>query len=84
MEGFSSNYGFDAIGIAVMGQYHPVGIILSALLFAMLRVGANGMQRSVGVPLPVFYILQGIIIICVIVSNYFVQRIMDSMVEGRA
>lgn len=82
--GFSNSYGFDAIGIAVMGQYNPVGIILSAFLFAALRVGTSSMQRGVGVPLPMLYILQGIIVIAVIISNYFVRKIMDSMVEGRS
>lgn len=84
MVGFSNNYGFDAIGIAVMGQYNPIGIILASFLFAALRVGTSSMQRGVGVPLPLLYILQGVIIIAVIVSNYFVRKIMDSMVEGRA
>ena len=84
LDGFTGGMGFDAIGIAVMGQYHPVGIILSAFLFAALRVGAGAMQRGVGVPLPLVYILQGIIIVSVIVSAYFVRRISDSMVEGRA
>ena len=83
MVGFSNNYGFDAIGIAVMGQYSPVGIILSSFLFAALRVGTNSMQRGVGVPLPILYVLQGIIIIAVIVSNYYVRRIMASVTEGR-
>ncbi|MPM96464.1 hypothetical protein SDC9_143627 [bioreactor metagenome] len=82
--GFSNSFGFDAIGIAVMGQYSPVGIILASFLFAALRVGTSSMQRGVGVPLPMLYILQGIIVIAVIVSNYFVKKIMDSMVEGRA
>ena len=84
LDGLSANSGFDAIGIAVMGQHHPVGIIFSALLFAALRVGANTMQRGVGVPLPIVNILQGIIIICVISGNYFVQRVMDAHVEGRS
>lgn len=83
MSGFSNNFGFDGIGIAVMGQYTPVGIFLSTLLFAALRVGTGSMQRGVGVPTPILYILQGVIIISVIVSNYFVRRIKDSLVEGR-
>ena len=66
-----------------MGQYTPVGIFLSTLLFAALRVGTGSMQRGVGVPTPILYILQGVIIISVIVSNYFVRRIKDSLVEGR-
>lgn len=84
LDGLSANAGFDAIGIAVMGQHHPVGIIFSALLFAALRVGANTMQRSVGVPLPIVNILQGVIIIFVTAGNYFVQRVRDAHVEGRA
>lgn len=83
MSGFSNNFGFDGIGIAVMGQYTPVGILLSTLLFAALRVGTGSMQRGVGVPTPILYILQGVIIISVIVSNYFVRRIKDSLTEGR-
>lgn len=83
MSGFSNNFGFDGIGIAVMGQYTPVGIFLSTLLFAALRVGTGSMQRGVGVPTPILYILQGVIIISVIVSNYFVRRIKDSLTEGR-
>ena len=83
MAGFSNNFGFDGIGIAVMGQYSPVGIFLASLLFAALRVGTSSMQRGVNVPTPLLYILQGIIIISVIVSNYFVRRIKDSLVEGR-
>lgn len=83
MSGFSNNFGFDGIGIAVMGQYTPLGILLSTVLFAALRVGTSSMQRGVNVPTPLLYILQGIIIIAVIVSNYFVRRIKDSLVEGR-
>lgn len=83
MSGFSNNFGFDGIGIAVMGQYTPVGIFLSTVLFAALRVGTSSMQRGVNVPTPILYILQGVIIISVIVSNYFVRRIKDSLVEGR-
>ncbi len=81
---FSSGFGFDGIGIAVMGQYHPVGIILSALLFAALRVGTASMQRGMDVPTPMLYILQGSIVIAIIVSNYFVKKIQGKLVEGRA
>ena len=84
MEGITKTYGFDAVGVAVLGQYNPFGMILSSLLFAMLRVGAGGMERNAGVPEPLFHILQGVIIVCIIVSNYFVSRYLDSTKEGRA
>ena len=84
MEGITKTYGFDAVGVAVLGQYNPFGMIMSAMLFAMLRVGAGGMERNAGVPEPLFHILQGVIIVCIIVSNYFVSRYLDSTKEGRA
>ena len=84
MEGFSNSYGFDGIGIAVMGQHHPVGMILATLLFAAFRTGTAGMQRGISVPTPLLFVLQGVIIIAVITSNYFVRRIKDAVCEGRA
>lgn len=35
-DGFSANYGFTGIAVALLGRNHPVGILLSALLFGAL------------------------------------------------
>jgi len=37
-------YGFDGIGIALIGQNHPVGVGLSALFFGILRAGGTRLQ----------------------------------------
>lgn len=84
IEGFSNSYGFDGIGIAVMGQHHPVGMVLSTLLFSAFRTGTASMQRGISVPTPILFVLQGVIIIAVITSNYFVGRIKNAVFEGRA
>lgn len=83
MDGFSSGFGFDGIGIAVMGQHHPAGILLATLLFSAFRTGTASMQRGMGVPTPILYILQGVVIIAIITSNYFVGRIRNSLVQRR-
>lgn len=75
-------YGFDGIGAAVMGQYHPVGMAFSALLFAIIRVGGGAMQRSVGVPYPLVHALQGIVIMAVIISAYFIEKRTEKMTKG--
>ncbi|MGL5736802.1 MAG: ABC transporter permease subunit, partial [Beijerinckiaceae bacterium] len=36
---FSSGYGFVGIAVALMGRAHPVGIVLSAVLFGILYQG---------------------------------------------
>ena len=37
-------YGFDGIGIALIGQNHPLGVGLSALFFGALRAGGTRLQ----------------------------------------
>jgi ABC-type uncharacterized transport system permease subunit len=39
-DGFSDNYGFTGIAVALLGRNHPVGVFFSALLFAVLQRGA--------------------------------------------
>ncbi|NIQ96024.1 MAG: ABC transporter permease, partial [Desulfuromonadales bacterium] len=45
---FSAGTGFDAIALALLGNSHPVGVVLAALLFGFLRNGATQMQVSAG------------------------------------
>lgn len=59
---FSSGYGFDAIALALLGNSHPVGVVLSAILFGFLRNGAIQMQLSAGIPIDIISILQALIL----------------------
>ena len=83
LHGFSLGYGFDAIGAAVMGKHHPAGIVLASLLFAFIRVGAGAMQRGIGVPFPILSVLQGIIIITIVASNFVTNRLTSDHIGGR-
>jgi ABC-type uncharacterized transport system permease subunit/basic membrane lipoprotein Med (substrate-binding protein (PBP1-ABC) superfamily) len=61
---FFSGYGFDSIALALLGKSHPVGVLLSALLFGFLRAGAQRMQAPPAfVPIDIISVLQGLIII---------------------
>jgi simple sugar transport system permease protein len=84
VNGFSAGYGFDGIGVAVMGRYNPIGILLAALLFAVIRVGMGAMQRGAGVPFPLLNVIQGLIIIFVIASGYLTNRLSETVIGGRA
>lgn len=55
-------YGFTGIAVALVGQNHPVGVVLSALLFGALNRGGPAMQLAAGVPKQVTWIVQGTII----------------------
>ncbi len=45
-DGFSDNYGFTGIAVALLGRNHPLGVLIAALLFAVLQRG--------GVPVDAF------------------------------
>ena len=64
-EGFSSGYGFDSIAIALLGQSHPLGVVLAAFLWGTLRSGATSMQYTAGVPVEIISIIQGLVIVFV-------------------
>jgi len=59
---FSSGYGFDSIALALLGKSHPLGVVLSALLFGFLRNGAVQMQLRAGIPIDIISILQALIL----------------------
>lgn len=62
---FSTDFGFDAIPVALLGQNQPLGIIFSAILFGALRNGSDLMQiRSGGVvSKEVIYIVQAVVLL---------------------
>lgn len=46
----SPGYGYTGIVVAVLGNTRPLGVVLSALFFAAVQIGAQGMGRTLGVP----------------------------------
>lgn len=60
---FSSGYGFDSIALALLGNSHPLGVVLAALLFGFLRNGATRMQLTAGIPIDIISILQAMILV---------------------
>lgn len=59
---FSSGYGFDSIALALLGNSHPVGVVLASLLFGFLRNGALRMQLTAGIPIDIISIMQAAIL----------------------
>jgi simple sugar transport system permease protein len=60
---FSTGYGFDSIALALLGNSHPLGVVLSSLLFGFMRGGAARMQSVAGTPVEIIRIIQGMVII---------------------
>ncbi len=60
--GISNDYYFEGLMVAMIAQYQPLTTILLSLFFAVLKIGAEGMQASAGVSNYIYLIIQTIII----------------------
>jgi simple sugar transport system permease protein len=60
---FSPGYGFDAIALALLGNSHPLGVVLASLLLGLMRAGAPRMQSVAGVPVEMIRVVQAMVII---------------------
>lgn len=59
-----------AVVVALLGELHPLGMVVSAFLFAALVVGGNAMERSAGVPFALVDVIQGSIILLVLARSF--------------
>ena len=59
---FGGQVGFDGITIALLGQTHPFGVVLSSLLFGALDAGAAKMQFDSGVAADIIQIIQALVL----------------------
>lgn len=71
--GFTGNAGFNGIVAALFGYLNPVGAIFSSVFFGGLLIGAQQMQRELGVPASMITAINGLIVIFVVSSQIFVK-----------
>ena len=50
VQGSSLSIGFDGMAISLLGAGSSIGILLSAILFSVLKLGGQGMPLNAGVP----------------------------------
>ena len=67
----SPGYGFTAIIVAFLGRLHPIGILLSGLLLALNFIGAENTQISLGLPVSIGSVFQGLVLFCLLAADFF-------------
>ncbi len=71
-DGFSDNYGFTGIAVALLGRNHPVGVLISAFLFAILQRGGIPVDAfTEHVTKDIVQVLQATIILFVACEAFF-------------
>ncbi|HEY0248273.1 MAG TPA: ABC transporter permease [Gryllotalpicola sp.] len=74
IDGFSPQYGFLGITVALIGRLRPLGVLVAAALYACLITGATAMQAVSNVPYSLVFILQGILILLITSQGLFRGR----------
>jgi len=64
--GLTPAYGVMALLIAVLGKSRPFGILIAAFAMAVLLVGSDSLQRSVGLPASAALVFQALIVLSVL------------------
>lgn len=72
ISGFASTNGaqyglFGALTALIVGKMSPIGIPIAAFFMSILLVGANALQRTMGISVFIVFILQAIMVINIVV-----------------
>ncbi len=77
--GFSENFGFTGILIALLGRLHPFGVALAAIFFGALQNGSSAMLVYSNVPRQLVTLIMGLMIIMLLffeaVFKYRIRRV---------
>lgn len=74
IEEIARGIGSLGIVVALLGELHPLGMLVSAFFFAALVTGGNAMERNAGVPFALVDVIQGCIILLILARSYFFRR----------
>jgi len=80
VQNFNPGVGSAGIGIAILANGDPIGIIFASILFGALQVGGNIMGQLSGIPSSIIDLMLGFVMIFVILS-YFVREVLETRRE---
>ncbi|OLP46208.1 ABC transporter permease [Rhizobium oryziradicis] len=69
----STGYGYAAIIVAYLGGLHPLGILVSSLVMAVLYIGGDNAMVSADLPIAAVRVFQGSLLLCYLIAAAFVR-----------
>jgi simple sugar transport system permease protein len=66
LTGITPNFGYMSVLIAVLARRWPLATIPVAFMFSVLIVGADSLQRSVGLPASAVFVFQAVVVLAVL------------------
>lgn len=82
VQGFNPDIGSAGIGIAILANGNPLGIIFASILFGALKVGGTIMGQMSAIPSSIIELMQGFVMVFVILA-YFVRNWLENNREKR-
>lgn len=70
----SPGYGFAAIIVAFVGRLHPIGVIFSSFIMAVLYIGGELSQSRLGMPSAITGIFQGILLFALLACDVLIHN----------
>ncbi|MBP9502165.1 MAG: ABC transporter permease [Candidatus Promineofilum sp.] len=83
VQGFNPGVGAAGIGIAILANGHPIGMIFAAILFGALNVGGTIMGQLSGVPSSINDLMLGFVMLFVILAYFVRERLEDRREKAR-
>ena len=75
VQGFNPGVGAAGIGIAILANGNPLGIIFAAVLFGALMVGGTIMGQLSGIPSSITELMLGSVMVFVILAYYVREKL---------
>lgn len=72
--GLSPGFGYTGIVVALLAKLNPVRSVVVAFLLGALNVGADSMQRALGVPVSIVAIMEGLLILLILAARLIDRR----------
>lgn len=70
----SDSYGFSGILVALLGQLHPIGVLIAAILFSALMVGSQTLNVMLQIPASVAQVIQALVVLFVLAGSALANR----------
>ena len=81
--GVAAGVGFTAITVAWLAQLNPFAMIVIASLLAVLAKGSSTLQTTLSIPASISDIITGIILLCMLACEFFINYRMIFRGQGR-
>ncbi|MFR3289838.1 MAG: ABC transporter permease [Lachnospiraceae bacterium] len=80
----SNDYYFEGLMVAMIAKYQVLPTAVISVLFAILKIGAQGMETAAGVPNQIYLIIQTVVIFCMAAESGIVSDIKRRVADKSA